>query len=131
MPAWLNPDSFDDAGAAGENIDGVAPRHLTGSIQVSVSGGKGGELRYHLDVEEGRLVSAASGPASDPPPAVAFTVSASDAEAMRSGGLDPTVAYMQGRLKTAGDPGWVLDVLAHWSTPEGKDALSRLSSASR
>jgi putative sterol carrier protein len=31
---------------------------------------------------------------------------------MAAGELDPSVAFMQGRLKTAGDPGLVLDVLA-------------------
>ena len=31
---------------------------------------------------------------------------------MAAGELDPSVAFMQGRMKTAGDPGLVLDVLA-------------------
>jgi putative sterol carrier protein len=43
---------------------------------------------------------------------VTLTASYPDASAMAGGGLDPSVAFMQGRLKTAGDPGFVLDLLA-------------------
>jgi hypothetical protein len=31
---------------------------------------------------------------------------------MLAGTLDPNVAYMRGRMKTAGDPGLLLDLLA-------------------
>jgi putative sterol carrier protein len=43
---------------------------------------------------------------------VTLTASYADASAMAAGELDPSVAFMQGRLKTAGDPGLVLDLLA-------------------
>ena len=36
---------------------------------------------------------------------------------MAAGDLDPSVAFMRGRMKTAGDPGLVLDVLAAAAAP--------------
>jgi hypothetical protein len=45
------------------------------------------------------------------------------------GELPPTVAFMQGRMKTAGDPGRLLAVLAATATPEFEDRLARVASA--
>jgi putative sterol carrier protein len=58
----------------------------------------------------GRVTAAAEG-APDAPD-VTFTLAAADAAALADGGVAPTVAFMRGRLKTAGDPGLVLALLA-------------------
>jgi predicted lipid carrier protein YhbT len=44
---------------------------------------------------------------------VVLTAVAPVAAELASGALDPNVAYMQGRLKTAGDQGALLRVLPH------------------
>jgi putative sterol carrier protein len=44
---------------------------------------------------------------------ITLTAVESVAAELASGGLDPNVAFMQGRLKTAGDNGAVLSVLPH------------------
>lgn len=53
---------------------------------------------------------------------VVLTTTAAIATELGAGRLDPNVAFMQGRLKTAGDPGALLRVLprleaALWTTP--------------
>ncbi len=48
-----------------------------------------------------------------------ITVTYDDALALSAGDLDPSVAFMQGRLKSAGDPGAVLDFLAGTAAPDG------------
>ena len=56
----------------------------------------------------------------DSPPAVAdltLTLAAEEAGAVALGQLTPSVAYMQGRLKTAGDNRLLLAVLAATTTP--------------
>jgi hypothetical protein len=42
---------------------------------------------------------------------ITFSATPETAEALRGGGLDPDVAYMQGRLKVAGDMAAFFDLL--------------------
>ncbi|MGH9077078.1 MAG: SCP2 sterol-binding domain-containing protein [Acidimicrobiales bacterium] len=83
------------------------------TINVVVAGLPAGDVRYHHVVAGGQLVG--WGMAAAPDADVSFTAGAGDAAAMASGELDPAVAFMQGRLKTAGAPGLVLRLLAAWS----------------
>jgi putative sterol carrier protein len=46
-------------------------------------------------------------------PDVTLTATGADATAMAAGELDPNVTFMQGRMKTAGDPGLLLELLAY------------------
>jgi hypothetical protein len=48
---------------------------------------------------------------------VTLTLVLDDAVAIQRGDLQPSVAFMQGRMKTAGDPGKVLDILACTARP--------------
>jgi putative sterol carrier protein len=68
---------------------------LTERVQVVVSGGPDGEVRL--------------GAAGEPD--LVFTTTAPDARALLDGTLDVNVAFMQGRLKTAGDNALLLRLL--------------------
>jgi putative sterol carrier protein len=90
------------AGLAGA---GAAPGpSLTVQLQA-------GDVPATVRVDNGVVVEAAPGTAAAPD--VSLTASAADAAAIAGGELDPSVAFMQGRMKTAGDPGLLLDLLAH------------------
>jgi hypothetical protein len=102
----------------------VAPTDRRGVYQVSVIGA-GGERRYHRVVDAGRVTGGGATAADEPD--VAFTLTRPDAEAMADGRLDPAVAFMQGRMKTSGDPGWVIDLLAGWSSPAGRQAAQAMA----
>jgi len=104
----------------------VAPAGRHGVYQINVTG-PAGERRYHRSVDGGRVTGGAAAAAEEPD--VTFTLTAADAEAIADGRLDPAVAFMQGRMKTAGDPGWVIDLLAVWSSPGGRDAARKLAGA--
>jgi predicted lipid carrier protein YhbT len=80
------------------------------AVQVVVSGGSAGDVTAHLTLADGVVVEASVGEAAEPD--IAFTAVAADAVAIANGDLDPSVAFMQGRLKTTGDPGRVLELLA-------------------
>jgi putative sterol carrier protein len=80
-------------------------------VQLLVTGGPGGDLQAYLRFDDGVVAEAALGTA--PAAEVTLTVPAPDADAMASGELNPSVAFMQGRMKTAGDPGRLLELLAH------------------
>lgn len=112
MAAWPDPAWFDEVCAAPGAPD-PGPEPLDALVAVEVSGGPGGAVLEHWAVAGGRL---ADGGLGSPDGAdLACTVTATDLAAMHAGALDPAVAFMQGRLKVAGDPGQVVALvsLAH------------------
>jgi hypothetical protein len=56
-----------------------------------------------------------------------LTLSPADAELVRQGRLSPSVAFMQGRLKTSGDNALLLRVLAWSATDAFAPALAAWS----
>jgi putative sterol carrier protein len=79
-------------------------------VQVVVTGLPDGDASWHARLDDGVVVDVGAGaPAA---PDVTLTLPAPIAQAVAGGSLTPSAAFMQGRLKTAGDPGLVLDVLA-------------------
>ena len=83
----------------------------SGTVQIVVTGAdlpNGG--KWYVRLDDGVVAEAVSGTTASPD--VTLTLSHLDAVAIAGGGLDPGVAFMRGQMKTAGDPGLVLDVLA-------------------
>jgi hypothetical protein len=89
---------------------GAAPGP-TATVQVVVTGtGPPNDGKWHLRLDDGVVAEAAAGTIAAPD--LTLTVAYPEGAAMAAGELDPSVAFMQGRLKTAGDPGLVLELLA-------------------
>jgi hypothetical protein len=88
---------------------GAAPGP-SGTVQVVVTGAPDGDGKWHFRLDDGVVVEAE--PGTRPAPDLTLTVGYPEGTAMAAGELDPTVAFMRGTIKTAGDPGLVLDVLA-------------------
>jgi putative sterol carrier protein len=84
-------------------------------IEIVVLGGPDGDVKWQVEVAGG-TVSAAAGPR--PGAEVALTVPYDDMVAILRGELQPSVAFMRGTMKTAGDQGALLVVLAATATPE-------------
>jgi putative sterol carrier protein len=74
---------------------------VTATVQFVVTGAPGGEARYFLELDGGRVVRAEQG--SFPDADVTFTQTYDDAQQMQRGEFDASVAFMQGRMKFAGD----------------------------
>jgi SCP-2 sterol transfer family len=70
-------------------------------VACVVSGSPTGDVRYSQEVQDGRVVAQALGER----PGADFTVTSTwdDAVQILSGDLDPNVAFMQGRMKVAGN----------------------------
>jgi putative sterol carrier protein len=82
----------------------------SGAVQVLVTGLADGDASWQVRVDDGVVTDIAPGA-----PATAdltLTVPAAIAESIAAGELSASAAFMQGRMKTAGDLGLVLDVLA-------------------
>jgi alkyl sulfatase BDS1-like metallo-beta-lactamase superfamily hydrolase len=94
------------AGLAGT---GAAPGP-SATVAVVVGGTPAGDVKFHLTVADGVVTEAAPGNLASAD--VALTVPHVEAQAMLAGTLDPNVAFMRGRMKTAGDAGLLLDLLS-------------------
>ena len=119
MPAWPDPAWFDEVCAAPlAPVPGLEP--FDALVAVEVGGGPSGAMVEHWAVAGGRL--AAGGPGAPDGADLACTVTDADLVAMHGGVLDPAVAFMQGRLKVAGDPGTVVALvsLAHALAAAGR-----------
>jgi SCP-2 sterol transfer family len=88
-----------------------APPGPTLVAQLVITGGPDGDVQAHVRIDDGVVVSPSIG--SDPAADVTLTAPAADAAAMAAGTLDPNVAFMQGRMKTSGDPGLLLELLEY------------------
>ena len=60
-------------------------------------------------------------------PDLTLTLTDADARAVVAGELDPSVAFMQGRMKVAGAMAPLLDLLALAGTDAARDRLGRLA----
>jgi putative sterol carrier protein len=107
MTRWLSTEWFDETRAV---VSGqlVCPG-LSATIQFEISGGPDGNASYHWVLEDGRLDSIGEGPMTGAD--VTLSMSWDDAVAMHQGVLDPSVAFMQGRMKVAGSMEVVLTLL--------------------
>jgi hypothetical protein len=95
-------------------------------VQYTVTGAPG-EVVYWLAWEDGRVVDGGLGP--DPAADVMLTAPRALAAELAAGRVEPSVAFMQGRMKTSGDQAALLRVLAVTATPEFEAAV--LASAER
>jgi hypothetical protein len=82
----------------------------TATVQVVVGGTPAGDVKFHLTVVDGVVVAAGAG--NLPGAEVSLTIPHAEAQAVLAGNLDPNVAFMRGRMKTAGDPGLLLHLLS-------------------
>lgn len=112
------------AAAAAEVAGQAWPTSLTCTVVVEVTGGADADVAVHGRVADGSLVASGLGPTDAPD--LTLTVSDADARALLTGALEPAVAFMQGRLKVAGDMGALLDLLATSGTDEARARRARI-----
>jgi putative sterol carrier protein len=82
----------------------------SGAVHVVVTGLPDGDASWQVRVDDGVVAEVTTGP---PPKAdLTLTLPVTVASDVARGALTPSAAFMQGRMKTAGDLGLTLDVLA-------------------
>jgi predicted lipid carrier protein YhbT len=97
----------------------------TARVQHIVTGTPDGEVRYVHTVVDGRTSALAFG--ADDDADVTFTNTYADALALAQGDLDPSVLFMQGRTKMAGDMGKVLALMSVTRSGDQADLRASLS----
>ena len=108
-----------------EFADVAGPSTLAGTVGIEVTGGADGDRAVQAAFDGGRLTTVGPGPADGPDATV--TVSGEDVRAVLDGDLDPSVAFMQGRMKVAGDMRLVLDLLALSATGTARTSRARVA----
>ena len=114
MARFLSPEWMAMARERGSGLperQGVSAR-----VQHVVTGGPDGDVRYVTVVEDGRTVEQSLG--DDPGADITMTTTYGDGALIARGELDAGVAFMQGRLKVAGDMAKVVAVLPLTQSPE-------------
>ncbi|HEY8525632.1 MAG TPA: SCP2 sterol-binding domain-containing protein [Acidimicrobiales bacterium] len=93
-------------------------------VRCVVTGGPDGDVTYHLEFDGGRAVSGGPGPGDEPD--VVLTTTYEVARDIARGDLEPSVAFMQGVLKTQGPTAQLVPLLALTQSPAYQAAAERL-----
>ena len=123
MTAWLTPEWFDEACRLG--ADCPERPGLSGTVECELTGGPQRSVPCHFVVESGHPANAAAGRAEAPD--LSLTVSWEDGAALVTGALDPSVAFMQGRLKVGGSMDLWLGLLPVTSSEPYREFCRRLA----
>ncbi len=122
MTAWLSEEWAGEAAALADLLP-PAPG-LTGTFSLAVSLGSRREIGLHWTYKDG--APGGGGPGADQDADVALTLTAADALDVFGGGVEPSVAFMRGRLKASGDGALLLEFLASTGTKQYEKWRSRV-----
>jgi predicted lipid carrier protein YhbT len=81
----------------------------TARLQYVVTGGPDGEVAYVTTIDDGRTTANQLG--TDDQCQITVTSTYADSVLIAKGELDPNAAFMQGRIKVAGDMGKLMAIL--------------------
>ncbi|MGZ4737522.1 MAG: SCP2 sterol-binding domain-containing protein [Acidimicrobiia bacterium] len=87
-------------------------------MQYVVTGGPEGDIKYYWVLENGKLVESSLGeiPDSD----FTMTLTYDDSVKVQNGDLDANAAFMQGRMKVAGNMAKLMQLMPLTNSPEYK-----------
>ena len=116
MAKYLSQEWLDEFRALAQ--DQPARPGATVRIQYRATGGPDGDVDYYWILEEGRILEAALGSIADAD--FSMTTAYDDAAAVQRGELDPTAAFMQGKMKVTGNMAKMMALLPITNSPEWK-----------
>jgi putative sterol carrier protein len=117
---WL--DDLREAATSQPERPGASAR-----IQYAVSGGPDGEVKYYWILEDGKLLESALGTVDDAD--ITLTLTYEDSVKVQQGDLDANAAFMQGRMKVAGNMAKLMQLLPLTNSPEYKDLQAQVTRA--
>jgi hypothetical protein len=115
MATWLTPAWVDELVALAVKRPPIAG--ASGVVEITITGGPDGDAVWHWTGQDGGGIEGASGPAAGEAD-LQLTIGSADARPILDGEVEPSVAFMRGRLKASGDGGLLLAWLASTATDE-------------
>jgi SCP-2 sterol transfer family len=112
MASWLAQEWADEVAGRTSGLPPVSG--ASGSVSLTVSGGARKEVHLSWAYDTG--VAGGGVPTSRPDADLVLTLASQDAVEVFSGTVEPSVAFMRGRLKAAGDGALLLGFLESTST---------------
>ena len=116
MPQYLSAEWLDETrglAASQPERPGASAR-----MQYVVTGGPDGDIKYWWRLEDGQLLESALGTLDDAD--FTMTLSYGDSVKIQNGELDANAAFMQGRMKVAGNMGKLMQLMPLTNSPEYK-----------
>jgi hypothetical protein len=120
---WLSEEWLKDMVAAAGTRPPVEAAN--GTISVTITGGPAGEVAYHWSYRTG--IPGDGGIGAMATADLILTIGHADARTVATGEVDPSVAYMRGRLKASGDGALLLGWLASTATDDYRQWRQRLA----
>jgi hypothetical protein len=127
VPTWLSEEWFEAAAPLTSSLPPVDT--FSGTVDLAVVTAPRRESHLHWTYRDGEPGEGAPGPAADVD--LGLSVSAADAVRLVDGSVEPSVAFMRGRLKGTGDGGLLLAFLASTTRPEFEVWRRRVESLGR
>ena len=122
MPKFLSQEWHDECRTMAEGQPerpGASAR-----MQYVVTAAPEGDVRYFWLLENGKLLESGLGDIEDPE--ITLTQSYEDAKAIQKGELDANAAFMQGRVKVAGNMAKLMSLLPITNSPEYKQLQTEI-----
>jgi hypothetical protein len=122
MSKWLSQEWLDET----RNMAESQPERPGASarMQYVVTGGPDGEVKYYRVLENGKLLESNLGELDGAE--VTMTQTYDDAKKVQKGELDANAAFMQGRIKVAGNMAKLMALMPLTNAPEYKQLQEQI-----
>jgi putative sterol carrier protein len=122
MSKWLTQEWLDETRGMAES----QPERpgASAKMQYVVTGGPDGEIRYYWELENGKLKKSNLGDLEGAE--VTMTQTYEDAKKIQKGELDANAAFMQGRIKVAGNMAKLMALMPLTNAPEYKELQKQI-----
>ena len=93
-------------------------------MQYVVTGAPEGEVKYYWVLENGKILESTLG--EDPSADFTITTTYEDSKKIQDGELDANAAFMQGRMKVAGNMAKLMSLMPITNSPEYKGLMAEI-----
>ncbi len=124
MAEWLGEEWGKEIAALADSRPSLA--RGSGTVSLAITAGRGRDVGYHWEYRDGVPGDGGVGVLADAD--LVLTIARDDAWSVLTGEVEPSVAFMRGRLKAAGDGGLLLELLASTTTKGYREWRERVQS---
>ena len=125
MPKYLSQEWLDEFVKLA--VDQPTRPGATVKIQYKASNGPDGDVDYYWVIDEGKILDAQLGMVDGAD--FTMTTAYDDAVKVQKGELDATAAFMQGKMKVAGNMAKMMSLLPITNSPEWKALQEKVNAA--